>query len=136
MSVAAAPAGSEPVEAEGDTGATAADFQVGMEVTTIARKEKDSYDNKRAQVVKVLSSKVRVVLLEGPSEGQERDFTFKCLAPPKASASPGPVAHAGKGGRNQEREPSPSGAPDAKKARTDESAEDTAARVFGDLTGM
>ena len=54
--------------------AAGAAVKVGDVVTTIAGKQKEFYDNHRARVIKVLSSRVKVCLLEGPCANEEKVY--------------------------------------------------------------
>jgi hypothetical protein len=54
-------------------------FKVGDQVITRTTKEKESFDSKRARVLKVLSKTVRVLLLSGPCQGQEQMFATNML---------------------------------------------------------
>eukprot|EP00971_Amphidinium_carterae_P021048 415323-Amphidinium_carterae.1 len=59
-----------------ESAAAASTFKLGDVVMCSAGKAKASYDNKRGKIVKVLSQKIRVQLLEGPCQGQEKDYAF------------------------------------------------------------
>jgi hypothetical protein len=50
------------------------DIAVGDVVVLSVCKHKEAYNKRKAKVLKVLSQKYRLELLEGPSRGEERDF--------------------------------------------------------------
>ena len=49
------------------------DFQIDQVVVISANKHKEKYDQREGRIVKVLSSKLRVEILSGPAQGEEKD---------------------------------------------------------------
>jgi sRNA-binding protein len=55
------------------------DLVVGSIVITSSKKEKDRYDNFRAEVLSIKKGKVRVKFLEGPCKSVAKDMQRNCL---------------------------------------------------------
>ena len=66
--------------------ASAPRFNIGDEVITRSRTEKDCWDGQRATVVKFKAKKVTVTMLSGNCTGQKKDFTYGNLSPCPATA--------------------------------------------------
>ena len=70
--------------------AHSAEFEKKQVFILIASKHKDRYDQREAKILKILSSKLRVELLQGPSRGEEKDILktnvkLKAKTPEKAT---------------------------------------------------
>jgi sRNA-binding protein len=64
------------------------DLVVGSIVITSSRKEKDRYDNFRAEVLSIKKLKVRVKFLEGPCVSAGKDMQRNCLTLADAPGEP------------------------------------------------
>ena len=89
-------------DAESDAAAPAADrtttnrFKVGDVVMGIATKHKDSWHNRKAKIIGVLTSHYKVRMLEGPSNGLLHRYVFKdcVLVDPHVAAATGAASSA------------------------------------------
>jgi hypothetical protein len=111
-----------------DESKDAAAFEVGEEVVLTVAKFKEQYNGKRAKITKILSQKIRVQLLEGPAEGEEKDFAKTACARAEVVLVAPAGAKRGIAGESAENP--------AAKAPRKEQGEALAASLFGDVSGM
>jgi hypothetical protein len=104
---------------------TQADVSIGMEILVIAGQHKEKYHNMKATIKSASLASLRVVLLEGPAEGEELKRTYKQVrffSPPRELVASLP-AGSGKRPATQEEDP------DAKRQRGSAKA----LAILGDL---